>query len=93
MEKDVPTYTLFPLNVAQSIFSSYSSIRAQSLVKWWGSAKAEVESSCALEVGVHEGCDRETKSGGEWLSQVGDVVEEGFEREELGAGSDGTSYY
>ncbi|KAI1792458.1 hypothetical protein LXA43DRAFT_972582 [Ganoderma leucocontextum] len=51
-------------------------------------AKAEVESGCALEVGVLEGCEGETESGGEGLSQVGDVVEEGVEREELGAGSD-----
>lgn len=38
-------------------------------------AKAEVESGCALEVGVLEGCNGETESSGEWLSQVGDVVE------------------
>ena len=55
-------------------------------------AKTEVESSCALEVGVLEGCDGETESGGEGLSQVGDFIEEGVEREELGAG-DGTSDY
>ena len=55
--------------------------------------KAEVESGCALKVGVLEGCDRETESGGEGLSQVGDTVEEGVEREELGAGSNGTSDY
>jgi hypothetical protein len=56
-------------------------------------AKVEVESSCALKVGVLEGCNGETESGCEGLSQVGDVVEEGVEREELGAGSDGTSDY
>ena len=47
----------------------------------------------ALVVGVLEGRDGETESGGEGLSQFGDVVEEGAEREELGAGSDGTSDY
>ncbi len=56
-------------------------------------AKAKVESGRALEVRVLEGCDRETESGGEGLSKVGDVVEEGVEREEVGAGSDGTSDY
>ena len=55
--------------------------------------KPEVESSCTLEVGVVEGCDRETEGGGERLSQVGDVVEEGVKREEFGASSDGTSDY
>ena len=44
-------------------------------------------------MGVLEGRDRETESGGEGLSQVGDVIEEGVEREELRAGSDGTSDY
>jgi hypothetical protein len=56
-------------------------------------AQAEVESDCALEVGVLEGCDGETESGGERLSQIGDVVEEGVKREELGAGSHSTSDY
>ena len=44
-------------------------------------AKAEVESGCALKVGVLEGCDGETESGGEGLSQIGDVVGEVVERE------------
>ena len=54
--------------------------------------KTEVESGCALKVGILEGCDGEAESGSEGLSQVGDFVEEGAEREELGAG-DGTSDY
>src|SRR6266478_3745722 len=37
-------------------------------------AKTEEESACALKVGVPEGCDGETESGGEGLSQVGDFV-------------------
>ena len=56
-------------------------------------AKAEVGSSCALEVGVLEGHDGETESGGEGLSQVGDIVKEGVERKELRASNDGTSNY
>ena len=55
--------------------------------------KTKEESACALEAGVSEGCDGETESGGEGLSKVGDFVEEGVEREELGAGSDRASYY
>ena len=53
-------------------------------------AKAVVESGCALVVGVLEGRDGETESG-EGLPELGDVIEEGVKREELGAGSDGTS--
>ena len=44
-------------------------------------------------MGVLEGCGRETESGGERLSQLGDVVEEGVEREKLGASSGGASDY
>lgn len=55
--------------------------------------KAEVESCCVLEVGVLEGRDGETESGGEGLSQVGDVVKEGVEGEKLWASCDGTSDY
>lgn len=47
-------------------------------------AEAEVESGWALVIGVLEGCDGETERGGEGLPQVGDAVEEGVEREELG---------
>ena len=56
-------------------------------------AQAEVQSGCALEVGVLEGHDGETESGGEGFSQVGDVIEEGVERDELRAGSNGRSDY
>lgn len=56
-------------------------------------AKAEEERACALKIGVPEGCDGEAESGGEGLPQVGDSSEEGVEREELVAGSDGTSDY
>ncbi len=35
-------------------------------------------------MGVLEGCDRETKSGGEGPSQVGDVVEEWSNERSLG---------
>jgi len=54
--------------------------------------KVVVESACAFKVGVLKGRDGETESGGEGLPQLGDLVEEGVEREELGA-SDGTSDY
>lgn len=37
-------------------------------------AKAEIESSCTLVLGALEGCDGETENGGEWLSQLRDVV-------------------
>jgi hypothetical protein len=56
-------------------------------------AKAVVESASALEVGELERRDGETGSRGEWLSQVGDLIEEGVEREELGPSSDGAGYY
>jgi hypothetical protein len=55
------------------------------------SAKAVVESASALEVGVLERRDGETERRGKGLPQGRDVVEEGVEREELGAGSNGTS--
>lgn len=42
-------------------------------------AKMEEESTCALEVGVSEGCDGETDSSGEGFLQVGDFVKEGVE--------------
>ena len=57
------------------------------------SAKAEVESSCTLVLGVLERCDRETENGGEWFLQLRNVVKEGVKREELGAGSGGTTDY
>jgi len=55
--------------------------------------KAEVESSYTLKVGVLEGCNGETQSGSEGLSKVGNIVEKGVEREELGARTNRTSNY
>jgi len=54
--------------------------------------KTEVQSSCVLKVSVVlEGCDKETQSSSEGLSEVRNIVNKGVEGEELKASTNPTS--